>query len=101
MTAEAELGVAPAPPKPDDEGGWLRDKQGRQYVKAEHRRGIVMRQGDESVADALARDAQPPSDRRPKPKGKARKPPTPPAPSKPDLKELEKPIADALKQPAL
>jgi len=94
-------GVAPAPPKPDDDaGGWLTDKAGRQYVKAERRRGIVMRQGDESVADALARDAQPPGDRRPKSKSR-KKPTTPAPPSKPDLKELEKPIAEALKQPAL
>lgn len=98
-TADDQLGgVAAAPPKPDDGGVWLTDKAGRQYVKAQRRRGIILRQGDESIADALARDAQPPGDRRPKSKAKA--PPKPPPPTKVDLKELEKPLAEALKMPA-
>lgn len=99
MTAAVDE-VAAADPKPDDAGGWLTDKSGKHYVKAVGRRGIVYRQGDESVADALARDAQPPGDRRPKPKNR-KAPPKPPPPTKPDLKELEPLLTEALKQPAL
>lgn len=80
--------------------GWQRDKSNREYIKAVGRRGIIFRQGEETVAQALERDQQPKPQGRPQRKG-ANKPKTPPAPQKVDLKELEEMLANALKAPAM
>lgn len=94
---------------PPGNGGdpWKRDRQGREYVKAEGRQGIVFRQGEETVDQARARDAEARAssskDRRPRRRGGPAKktPPKPPAPTKVELKELEKVIAEALRAPAM
>lgn len=82
----------------DGDQGWKRDKQQRQYVSAQGRRGVIYRQGDETVAQALERDAKPKRDkppRRSKTPGK-----TPPPPKTVDMKELERLLAEALAAPA-
>lgn len=102
VSEETEPIGAPPPPA-DDEGGWLRDKNGRQYVPRRQgptgRSGPVYRAGDETVQQALERDALPPEK---KVASKKRKPPKPPeAPRQTDLKALERELAEALKSPAM
>lgn len=82
-------------PPPDD--GWLRDSAGRAYIPAQGRRGRINRQGEESVAEALARDGKP-KDRKPKRKAAPRKPPPP---KSSDLREIEQVLAEAFKSPAM
>lgn len=96
---DPELGEAPGGEagEPAGEPGWLTDKNGDRYVKAEGRRGIIRQQGDETVAEAIARDQQPRSQKRPRPK----KPKMPPPPKAVDLRALEEMLADALKAPAV
>ena len=56
--------------------GWQRNKQGRKFVRARGRQGIVYRQGDETVEQALERDAKP-KDTPPRAKPKKVVPPKP------------------------
>lgn len=83
---------------PAEELQWRRDKQGREYIAAQGRKGIVYRKGSETVAQALERDATPTGDKRPRRSKTARKPP---APSKVDLREIDKLLAEALCSPAV
>jgi hypothetical protein len=85
----------------DVEDGWLKDRRGRLYVKRPGGGGVVFRRDEESIADALARDAQPGKDQRPRRKRQTKRPPMPEAPAGTDLKELEKLLAEALKSPAM
>jgi len=77
-------------------GQWLRDSRGREYIRAEGRRGIIYRQAGETVEDALRRDARPRDERPRRPRPKA-----PPKPSSVDLKELERLLADVFRAPAV
>jgi hypothetical protein len=90
----------PFSPPPATEEQWRRDRRGREYVPrgAGHGSGQVWRQGDETVAEARARDVSP-GDRRPRRKVKT--PKMPEAPRKADLKQLEQTLAEALKAPAM
>ncbi|HKD16467.1 MAG TPA: hypothetical protein VKG23_01270 [Thermoanaerobaculia bacterium] len=102
----ADLGepIAPHTPPADGDAGWKRDAQGRQYTSGgpgSGIRGSIYRQGEETVEQARerrARDAERPRDKRPR---KTKRPPMPDAPKKPDLKELERMLAEALKAPAM
>ncbi len=78
---------------------WLRDKQGRDYIpRQDGRSGIIVRQGDETIEQAISRDSRPKAgDKRPRRKSKPR---MPEAPRKVDLKELEQELSMALKAPA-
>lgn len=77
-------------------GTWKRDRQDREYISAVGRRGIIYRQGDETVEQALANDALP-KDKRPKRKST---PKLKPPPKQTDLRELEQMLAEAFKAPA-
>jgi hypothetical protein len=81
--------------------GWERDGRGRLYVKRPGAPGVVFRRDEETVAEALARDASPDKDKRPRRKAKSKRPPMPEAPSGVDLKALEKMLAEALTAPAM
>jgi hypothetical protein len=102
----ADLGepVAPPPAPGDSDIGWKTDAQGRQYTSGGAGSGLkgpIYRQAGETVEQARerrARDAQRPRDQRPR---KTRRPAMPDGPKKPDLKELERVIAEALKAPAM
>jgi hypothetical protein len=85
-----------APPPLDE---WKTDSRGRMYTPRREGKGIVYRQGEETIAQALERDATGPRDQRPRPKSK--RPKMPEAPRKVDLKELERTLAEALKAPAM
>lgn len=76
---------------------WLTDRQGRQYVRARGRRGIIYRSGGESLQEAFARDALP-RDQKPR---RTRTPKKAPPPKSVDLKEIEAILAEALKAPAM
>lgn len=93
-----ETASEPPPLDIEDGGGWKRNKAGREYVQAVGRRGVIMRQGNETVAEALARDAAPAAQGRPRRKAT---PKTPPPPKGLDLKALEQQLAEALKAPAV
>jgi hypothetical protein len=84
-------------PEPDVEQ-WRQDKNGDDYVPRQGRPGIIKRQGEETIAQARARDALPKTTKRPR---KPKRPAMPDAPRKVDLKELELTLAEALKQPAI
>lgn len=84
-----------------DDDGWRRDSRGRQYAAGVGRSGIVYRQGNETVEEALARDTKGPKDTKPRAKKKPATPKKPPAPTQQSLKELESALTDALKAPAL
>jgi hypothetical protein len=88
---------------PPVEDGWRPDKQGRLYVPAQGRKGVVFRRGEETIADALERDrrAQQDGGRDKRPRRKSKRPPMPPAPEHVDLKALEKMLAEALQAPAM
>jgi hypothetical protein len=88
-------GEAPSPAA--DEPDWQLDKQGRQYVRARGRRGIIYRSGEETVPEAFARDALP-KDQRPR---KTRVPKKSPPPKSIDLQELERLLAETFKAPAM
>lgn len=79
---------------------WSRDKQGREYVPAKGRSGLIYRKGGESLDEAYARDSKGPKDKRPKRK-QAPTVPKAPAPTQSSLKELEFLVAEALKAPAM
>lgn len=80
--------------------GWKTNKAGREYIVNPGRKGMLFRQGDESVGEAILR-AGLPDDPAPKRKSKAgrHKPDPPPATS--DLRELEAMLAEAFKSPAV
>lgn len=108
MTAVAddELLEPVAPPtEPEPAGtpatdGWRVDKQGREYVpRPKGKSGIIYRKDDETIDAALERDAKGPEERRPRRKTKT--PKMPEAPKKVDLKELEKILTEAFRQPAI
>jgi hypothetical protein len=79
--------------------GWKRNKAGREYIVNPGRKGMLFRQGDESVGEAILR-AGLPDDPAPKRKSKAgrHKPDPPPAT---DLRELEAMLAESFKSPAV
>jgi hypothetical protein len=88
----------------EEEDGWRIDRQGRKFVAARGRSGIVYRQGNETVEEALARDGKGPRDKPPKKAGGAQALPKaakPPAPTQQDLKELEHALAEGLRAPAM
>lgn len=80
---------------------WLRDGRGRAYVKHPEQGRVVFRRGEETIADALARDAAAPPRGDKRPRAKSKRPKMPPAPSKVDLKDLERMLAEALTAPAM
>jgi hypothetical protein len=81
--------------------GWRRDSRGREYIprpgSSGRGHGVLWRRGDETIEEATVRASRP-RDERPR---KTKRPPMPDAPKKPDLKELEHTIAEALKSPAI
>lgn len=89
-------GVGP-PPGPE----WREDSRGRQFVprpKGGGKSGVIFRRDNETIAEALARDLKPKDER---PHRRSKKPKMPDAPRKPDLRELEETLANALKSPAM
>jgi hypothetical protein len=95
VAPETGNGTAPLP-------DWRKDKKGQDFVAARGRSGIVIRQGDETVEQAYARDERERGrggDKRPR--RKTKRPPMPDAPKKVDLKELETTLAEALKAPGM
>ncbi len=90
------------PPPAGD--GWQTASNGRRYVKAVGRQGTVFQKGDETVDEALARDAArgngKPADKRPG-SGRKKAPPKPPPPRQVDLKEIERELVEALSSPAM
>lgn len=95
--AEPDLLAADAvSAEPED---WRTDRAGRQYTPRQSGvSGIVYRQGEETIADAWARDAKGPPDKRPKKSKVARKPP---APTQIDLKQLEHALTEGLAAPGM
>jgi hypothetical protein len=103
VSADTEPAVAAANGATEpagEEGGWRVDKQGRSFIAARGRSGIIYRKGNETVEEALARDAKGPRDTPPRKKGPAT-PRKPPAPSAPSLKDLEYALAEGLRSPAM
>lgn len=88
------------PPQAADDGaGWRADKQGRQYIPRRNGKpGIIYRTGEETIEQALERDAKPRDQR---PRRKTKRPKMPEPPKRVDLKELELALAEALKAPAM
>lgn len=81
--------------------GWKRDKKGRWITGARGRAGTIYRQGDETVAEAVARDQEAQENGRP-PKTRAKpKTPRPPAPTRKTDKELEAALTESLQAPAM
>lgn len=83
------------------EEAWLRDGRGRRYIKHPEQGRVVFRRGEETIDEALARDAVAPPRGDKRPRAKSRRPKMPAAPTKVDLKELEKMLAEALTAPAM
>lgn len=79
--------------------GWRPDKKGRLYVPARGRSGTVYREGNETVEEAYARDAQGPRQRGPKPKA-APRPAKAAAPRAVSLQEIERNLAGMLTMPS-
>lgn len=105
MEDPTELAAAAAaangsPPNGAPEGWRGPDARGRFYVPAKGRSGVVYRQGEETVQQALERDAKGPRDKPPsrksKPVGKKQ-----PAPAAQDLKTIEAVLSEALSSPAM
>lgn len=99
---EEELERLAATPPPAEapeasEAGWKRDKSGREYVAKPDGPGMVFRRGQETVSEALERNAQGGGDKRPR----RRKPVAPPPPAAVDLRELEQLFSEAFKSPAM
>ena len=92
--------TAPPPPTNGATAGdhWQTDKNGKQYIGRKGRSGRILRQGEETIEQARERDAQPKDER---PRRRSKKPKMPPAPTKVDLKELEKALGEALKSPGV
>lgn len=79
---------------------WQTNEAGKEYVPAQGRSGVIIRQGEETVAEALERDAKGGRDEKPKRRSipKQRKPP---APTSVDLKKLEHELAEGLRAPSM
>lgn len=90
--------LADTPPATEPvEQGWKTDSAGRQFINKPTGRGMIYRRGEETVSEAVQRDAQ-----KPDPKPPKRKKPKSPPPSKSvDLQALEQMLAEALKSPAM
>lgn len=101
---DPEADLEPVVPPPATNGAtagdvWRIDKQGREYIpRPAGKSGIIYRQGDETIDQGRERDAKPKDER---PRRRTKRPKMPPAPSKIDLKELEKALTEALKSPAI
>lgn len=83
------------------DNGWRTDSQGRKWIPARGRSGRIMRQGDETVEQAFARDAQGGKDEKPKRKAATASGRKPPAPTSKALKDIEHQLAEALSSPAM
>lgn len=81
--------------------GWRKDKKDRWFVgaKAAGRSGVIYRQGDESVEEAIVRDQEARANGRP-PKARPKTTKSP-APTQKTLKELETALTEALEAPAM
>ena len=81
--------------------GWKLNKAGREYIVNPGRKGMLFRQGDESIADAIARGGLPddPAPKRARRSKAGKHKPDPP--SSLDLRELEAMLAEAFKSPAV
>lgn len=79
-------------------GEWKTNKAGKQYITAVGRRGVIIRVGDETIEEALARD-QASKDK--KPRTKPKDPPKQTGKASVDLKDVEVLLAEALKAPAV
>jgi hypothetical protein len=94
----SENGAPPAD-TPSAEG-WRLDKRGKQYVPRQGGKpGIIHRQGQETIAEARARDAAG-TEKRPR-RAKTPKPKMPDAPKRLDSRELEASLTMALKAPGV
>jgi hypothetical protein len=90
-----EIPIDDAPP---GDGGWQTDAQGKPYVPAQGRRGIVRPKYEgQSVQEALEQDAR---DRDERPRRKGAKAKKPPPPKRTDLRELEALLAESFRSPA-
>ena len=78
---------------------WSTNAAGKEFIPAVGRSGVIIRQGEETIEQALARDAKGGKDERPK--RRAPKVRTPPAPTTVDLKKLEHEIAEGLRAPSM
>lgn len=92
--SDAPVDQAPAP----EAAGWRQTKNGKDYVpRPGGEGGIIYRRGEETVEQALDRDARQPKKKSPKASGgKARKPI---APTEIDLRQLERAIEEMLATP--
>ena len=97
MSAVDELEQVAPPGAGESDDGWRTDKHGKAYVPRVEGRGVIYRQGQETVAQALERDAKPKPER---PKRRVKKPKLQEAPRRIELKLLEEEIRGALKAPA-
>lgn len=97
-----ELAPEGEPTPPPAGEPWKTNKNGRAYVNAVGRHGIVYRVGDETIEQALARDANRPADQRPQRKSKVPKKSPPPAGEhRADLREIETILAEVFRAPAM
>jgi hypothetical protein len=93
----AEPGVETSAVDPAEQG-WRRDRQQRWFTPAKGRSGVVYRRDNETVEEALARDAKGPKDR--EPRSKKSRVPRAPAPTQVSLKELEFALSELFCSPA-
>jgi len=97
LETAGEPDVTAPPPAADD--GWRTHKNGKQYIPGS--KGIIYREGSETIEEAKVRDARGPRDKPPKRKPK---PPAagklPPKPTEISLQQLEYELAEALSSPA-
>lgn len=83
--------------------GWRVDAKGKEYIPRQSGKGILYRQGEETIEEALARDAVPRDERPPRPRRKSaanKQMPKQPPPTKMELKELEALLTQAFTSPA-
>ena len=97
----SELDISAQAPEPAPAPDWKTTKTGREYVSAVGRHGIVYRVGDETIEQALTRDAARPSDQRPKKKTQTKKAPPPTGTHRSDLREIETVLTEVLRAPAM
>ena len=91
----------PAPPAEPTGATWKVNKAGKQYINAPHRTGYILRRGEETIAEAIARDQRPKDQM---PKGKKGKPKAPTMPDRPDdvdLRAVEEVLSEAFRSPAM